>query len=90
MIAANSASKKEKDQVSLVFFYLVPEAGIEPARLFKPRDFKSLTSTYFVTRADFCDVENFTRGVVYQFVEKDSKKFYKHPRKPFKTESVKK
>jgi hypothetical protein len=31
---------------------VVPEAGIEPARLFKPRDFKSLTSTYFVTRAN--------------------------------------
>ena len=69
---------------------MVPEAGIEPARLFKPRDFKSLTSTYFVTRAGFCDVENFTRGVVYQFVWIDSKKFTNLPRNPFKTESMKK
>ena len=45
----------KKDQACLVFFYLVPEAGIEPARLFKPRDFKSLTSTYFVTRATTLD-----------------------------------
>ena len=30
---------------------MVPGAGIEPARLFRPRDFKSLVSTNFTTRA---------------------------------------
>ena len=31
--------------------YLVPGAGIEPARCITPRDFKSLASTYSATRA---------------------------------------
>ena len=30
---------------------LVPGAGIEPARHYVPRDFKSLASTYSATRA---------------------------------------
>ena len=30
---------------------MVPGAGIEPARLFRPRDFKSLVSTNFTIRA---------------------------------------
>ncbi len=30
---------------------LVPGAGIEPARIKNPRDFKSLVSTYFTIRA---------------------------------------
>jgi hypothetical protein len=32
-------------------YYLVPGAGIEPARHIVPRDFKSLASTYSATRA---------------------------------------
>jgi hypothetical protein len=31
--------------------YMVPGAGIEPARRIRPRDFKSLVSTDFTTRA---------------------------------------
>gem|GEM_PF-6676870 len=31
--------------------YLMPEAGIEPAQSFAPRDFKSLASTYSATPA---------------------------------------
>ena len=30
----------------------MPEAGVEPARLIQPRDFKSLVSTNFTTRAE--------------------------------------
>ena len=30
---------------------LVPRAGVEPARMFSPRDFKSLVSTNFTTWA---------------------------------------
>ena len=32
--------------------FMVPEAGLEPARRFRARDFKSLVSTYFTTRAN--------------------------------------
>jgi hypothetical protein len=34
-------------------FYLVPGAGIEPARYSVPRDFKSLASTISATRASW-------------------------------------
>ena len=33
---------------------MVRGAGIEPARLIQPRDFKSLVSTYSTTCADVC------------------------------------
>ena len=34
---------------------MVPGAGIEPAWMINPRDFKSLASTYFATRA-MCNI----------------------------------
>jgi hypothetical protein len=34
-----------------ILLVLVPGAGIEPARLYEPRDFKSLASTISATRA---------------------------------------
>ncbi len=37
--------------------YMVPGAGIEPARCITPRDFKSLASTYSATRAMDADVQ---------------------------------
>ena len=33
---------------------MVPGAGLEPARSITPRDFKSLVSTNFTTRANPC------------------------------------
>ena len=36
------------------YFYVVPGAGVEPARDILPRDFKSLASTYSATRARRC------------------------------------
>ena len=43
------------DQISLSHFFIqfmVPGAGLEPARSITPRDFKSLVSTNFTTRAN--------------------------------------
>ena len=40
---------------------MVPGAGVEPARMFSPRDFKSLVSTNFTTRASGAGNEDRTR-----------------------------
>jgi hypothetical protein len=45
---------------SLIF---LPEAGIEPARCYAPRDFKSLASAYSATPAN-CYKEYFREGQV--------------------------
>ena len=47
---------------------MVPGAGIEPARLFRARDFKSLVSTNFTTRAK-CEVQNLLRCVFYHCIK---------------------
>ena len=41
-------AQKQKKQPKAAFF-VVPRAGVEPARMFSPRDFKSLVSTNFTT-----------------------------------------
>ena len=40
------------------FLYMVPGAGLEPARMLSPRDFKSLASTNFATRAFYLRLES--------------------------------
>jgi hypothetical protein len=51
--------------VNLKIKDMVPRAGIEPARIIHPRDFKSLASTNFATWAfvfdDFCFVYKKTK-----------------------------
>ena len=43
--------KDDLDEVPGIFSKMVPGAGLEPARKIIPRDFKSLVSTNFTTRA---------------------------------------
>ena len=53
---------------------MVPGAGVEPARVIHSRDFKSLASTCFATRATLtCDVAK--TSVIYPLLEqsKESK-----------------
>ncbi len=37
----------------MLIFLLVPGAGLQPARLIQPKDFKSFVSSSSTTRADF-------------------------------------
>jgi hypothetical protein len=41
----------EKLERKIKIYFMVPRAGLEPARAFGPRDFKSLASTYSATPA---------------------------------------
>ena len=43
--------QKRKKTACAVLSEVVPRAGVEPARMFSPRDFKSLVSTNFTTWA---------------------------------------
>ena len=46
--------QKRKKTACAVLSEVVPRAGVEPARMFSPRDFKSLVSTNFTTWAFCC------------------------------------
>lgn len=47
--------KKPQGLCGAMRFYVVPEAGLEPARCFAPADFESAASTYFATPANRCE-----------------------------------
>ena|GEM_PF-3228688 len=46
-----------KKQPLRAVLYMVPEAGLEPARVIRPRDFKSLVSTCSTTPANIANLE---------------------------------
>ena len=49
------------ENLKIDFRSMVPGAGVEPARMFSPRDFKSLVSTNFTTWASGAGNEDRTR-----------------------------
>ena len=59
-------SVETKKDACASFLQLVPRAGVEPARMFSPRDFKSLVSTNFTTWAiNFCCCQVADNGANY-------------------------